>query len=151
MKKYILFTSLMLCGCAMNSFLYNDENGNPVYKANCSGAFLSFAECLEAMGKTCPTGFNVLMSSEQQVGTFSDYNLTGGTSGTASGAVYGSGNTQGSFNNYGNYGTLNSNSSFNAYGNTQFNSHSNYNMGGYTMANVNRYVVYSCKIIDPKK
>jgi len=146
MKKYI-FLVLLLSACATNSHLYNDENGNPVYKANCSGSYLSFAECLEVMGKTCPTGFNVLMSSEQQVGTYSDYNLTGGTSGNINSSFYGTGSINGHLNNYGNYGTFNSNSNFNAFGNSQFNSRSNYNMGGYTMANINRYVIYSCKII----
>ena len=147
MKKYLAFV-LLLSACATNSHLYNDENGNPVYKANCSGAYLSFAECLEVMGKTCPAGFNVLISSEQQTGTVSDYNLTSRTSGNAFGNSYSSANA----NIYGMGNNIYGNAYSNTYSNAYFNTRSNYNMGGYSTAVINRYVVYSCKLpLDPKK
>lgn len=77
-KTLMLFLLLALFGCAQNRnrFLYMDENGNPVYQAKCDG-YLDFGDCLIEAGQTCPSGFNVLMSSEHQDMTFANANISG--------------------------------------------------------------------------
>ena len=70
MKKYIILIALLLSSCTTNRFLYNNEKGLPVYEANCSLG--TYGDCLQKAGQQCPAGFNILMSSEQQTGVYTD-------------------------------------------------------------------------------
>ena len=123
MKKYLLLSVLALTACTHNRFLYNDEHGNAVYEANCS--FGTYGDCLQKAGQQCPLGFNILMSSEQQTGTYTDIQGSSSSHTSASASAYGFGNMATAF------GNSYTNSSFGAQGmNTNLYS---------------RYLIYTCK------
>ena len=81
MKKVILLSFLILCSCVQNRFLYTDNNGNNVYQSDCSDLGLDFGDCLIDANKTCPVGFDIVMSSENPVANFSNYSTHGTTMG----------------------------------------------------------------------
>ena len=123
MKKILLVSALLLSACTQNRFLYNNEHGKAVYEADCS--FGTYGDCLQKAGEQCPSGFDILMSSEQQTGTYTDVQGSGSSSTSASASAYGIGNTLSAF------GNSFTNSSFNA----QALSSNLYK----------RYMIYSCK------
>ena len=129
MKKYLLISVLLVSACATNTLLYNDENGHPVYQAKCGGTYLTYGDCLEKMGETCPRGFNILMANENKIGTVSGYDLSGGMQSNS----YGYGTAYGLGNSINAYGRSNTYGSFAANGN------------GYALDSYERYVIYSCK------
>ena len=75
MRKYGIVVILLLCGCVQNRFLYTNEKGNDVYQVNCS--YGDFGDCLVEANKTCPFGFDIFMSSETPIGSFSNFNNNG--------------------------------------------------------------------------
>jgi len=129
MKKYLLISVLCVASCATNSFLYNDENGTPVYQAKCGGTYLTYGDCLKKMGEICPRGFNVLMANENQIGTVSGYDLTGGSQ----------------YNTYGHSTAYGLGNSINAYGRSNTYGSFSGNANGYALNSYERYVIYSCK------
>ena len=123
MKKYLLLGVLAISACTQNRFLYNNENGQAIYEAECSWG--TYGDCLQKAGQQCPTGFNILMSSEQQTGTYTDVQGSASSRTSASASAYGFGNTLSAF------GNSFTNSSFNAQG---------------LSSNLyKRYMIYSCK------
>lgn len=123
MKKYLLVGVLLISACTHNRFLYNDEHGKAIYEANCS--FGTFGDCLQKAGQQCPSGFDILMSSEQQTGTYTDIQGSGSSYTSASASAYGIGNMISAF------GNSYTNSSFGAQGmNTNI---------------YKRYMIYKCK------
>lgn len=123
MKKYLLLGVLAISACTQNRFLYNNEHGKAVYEADCSWG--TYGDCLQKAGQQCLSGFNILMSSEQQTGTYTDIQGSSSSSTSASASAYGVGNMISAF------GNSFSNSSFNA----QAMSSKLYK----------RYMIYTCK------
>ena len=123
MKKYLLFSVLAISACTQNRFLYNNEQGQAVYEADCSWG--TYGDCLQKAGQQCSTGFKILMSSEQQTGTYTDIQGSSSSHTSASASAYGFGNTLSAF------GNSFTNSSFNAQG---------------LSSNLyKRYMIYTCK------
>lgn len=123
MKKIIIISAFFLSSCAYNKFLYTNENGQAVYEVNCSMS--SFGDCLKEAGKQCPFGFSIMMTSEQQTGTYTDVQGYGNSYTSASASAYGFGSAATAF------GNAHTNSSFGAQGmNTNLYS---------------RYMIYTCK------
>ncbi|MBQ8677033.1 MAG: hypothetical protein IJ529_01025 [Alphaproteobacteria bacterium] len=79
MKKRLLLFVLVLSGCVQNRFLYTDEKGSNVYQTDCSWS--DFGDCLIEANKSCPMGFNIVMSSENPTGSFSNFDGHGTTTG----------------------------------------------------------------------
>ncbi len=86
MKRLMFLTIITLCGCVQNRFLYSNENGNNVYQAKCDWG--DFSDCLIEANRVCPSGFDILMSSETPTGSFSNFDTNG------------RGNTFGNFSSY---------------------------------------------------
>ena len=94
---------MLLCGCVSNRFLYIDDKGSNVYETDCSDLGLNFGDCLIEANKNCPFGFNIIMSSENPAGSFSNFNGHGASSGFGNLQSFnfnGHGNSWNTYNRY---------------------------------------------------
>ena len=66
MKKFFVITVLLLSGCVQNRLLSIDSSGRYVYQADCH--WTSFEDCIKEAAKTCPKGYNIMMSNEEHLG-----------------------------------------------------------------------------------
>ena len=134
MKKFIIaLTFIFLSACATNEFLYNDEYGYPIYKAQCDqSSDMNMGDCLKEIGKQCPAGFYILKENEK---------VTGVSRGTSKYGDVDNTTKNKSINNK--YGSANNSSSKlkveNSY--TSYNSGSSENVS----LKYSRYIIYTCK------
>ena len=121
MKKYIVLSLLVLSACVQNRMLYVNEKGNPVYQSKCNGGMLDMGDCMADAAAHCPNGFEVIQSSENNVGEISQVNGRENSSFNGNATLFGN--------------TL--------WGNA--NGRANFNGNGYSFNVFNRYMIYTCK------
>ncbi len=121
MKKYVLLSLLLLAACVQNRMLYVNEKGNQVYQSKCNGGMLDMGDCMADAAAHCPNGFEVIQSSESNMGQVMQANAQSSSSANANATFFGN--------------TLWSNT----------NGTSNFNGNGYSFNVFNRYMIYSCK------
>lgn len=129
MKKFIFLILLLTPACVSSKYLYTDENNNPVYQVTCNGALRTYGDCLAEIGRSCPMGFNIIMSDEKQTGTTSQQDISGRLNSNS----YGNANFFGAGNN-GMASALGQ-----SFGNIGMSSNT------MTMGMFNRYMIYTCK------